>query len=141
MCSTLTSVVPTNERDIERLKLNRMRVMISSKAAAPNIALVTGPFALYSCITARVAEGSVGAANEANNRQKAMIKGVLKFDTGKIHEEIKKNAIRIEAKAPKDSKKASLKYFLPVSLSSFIEKLLPISKVIIVIIRKMNQNN
>ncbi len=130
MCKTLMSVVPTNDRDIDRLKLNRIRVMISSKAAAPSIAFVTGPLALYSCITARVAEGSVGAAKEANNKQNAIIKGVFKLDIGRIHVEMKKNAIRINENAPKDSKNARRKYFRPVSFSSFSEKLLPISKVI-----------
>jgi hypothetical protein len=58
-----------------------------------------------------VAEGSVGAAKDANSKQKAIIRDMLSPDIGKSHNEIKKNPIRIKEKAPIDSKKANLKYF------------------------------
>jgi hypothetical protein len=46
--------------------------MASSSAATPIMVSVTLPLALYSCITASVAVGSVGAASEATS--------ILKFD-------------------------------------------------------------
>ncbi len=42
---------------------------MSSNAATPMIVEVTSPFALYSCSTANVAEGSVGDAREASIKE------------------------------------------------------------------------
>lgn len=46
----------------------------SSKAVIPMMVLETSPSALYSCFTARVAEGSVGLPNEARRRERGMNK-------------------------------------------------------------------
>jgi hypothetical protein len=51
-----------------------MMPKISSNAATPIIVDVTLPFARYSCSTAKVAEGSVGDASDANNKESGIKK-------------------------------------------------------------------
>jgi len=128
--NTEISGLPKIECEIEMPKLKSIKVIISSNAAAPKMAFVTGPLALYSCITANVADGSVGVPNDANIKLNARLVAIPKSESGNTEMLNKKNAVNRSINAPNDSKKAKVKYFFPVFFKSDNEKLLPISKVI-----------